>query len=204
MKTLYGKVLWAVLVLVIAVFAAAGASASTLCDAVTLPAGEGSAGPRTVSAQLPDSLLLIEDSAFEGTALVTVRLPEGLVSLGDRVFADIPTLERVAMPDSLTRIGRDVLAGSDRAAVLASAGSRAGDWARENGIRFTPIVLMTAGTASQQGGQLTLTRTPGVTAQEAQMDDAPGARRPGRSSGEIKAAACTGRLAMNVRGRYFP
>ena len=195
------KLIWLLLFVMLMVFTAAAASAAIQTEKKT---GFGTADKikASVSVSLPSSLLMIEDSAFEGTALQYVQLPEGLTDVGDRAFAEIPTLQIIAMPDSLINIGRDVLAGDPLAAVAASSGSHARGWARHNGYRYIPIAILCADhTDSQTSGALL---RPGGVSPELKTETESSFVPSGRPVAELKASACTGRLAMNVRGRYFP
>ncbi len=193
------KLIWLVMLLALWVFTASGAHAAVWepdvpavpCESWALPA----------NAVLPSSLTVIEESAFEGTALRNVQLPGSLAEIGDRAFADIPALQLIAMPDSLVFIGNEVLADDPLVIVEASTGSYARKWALRNGYRFSPIAMYCAGSFSPQTvgapdrGELT----------SAPETEAIGTFIPtGRPMTEIRAYACTGRLASMVRGRYFP
>ena len=52
----------------------------------------------TPTFNLPASLQIIEAEAFEGTAIVTVDLPETVETIGERAFANIPTLRQITIP----------------------------------------------------------------------------------------------------------
>ena len=100
--------------------------------------------------RLPASLQTIEDEAFEGTALVRVELPDTLVSIGDKAFANIPTLRSIRIPENTKWIARSAFAGSDCVTITGAPNSYARAWARENGIPFAPVAVMYAGTGSVQ------------------------------------------------------
>lgn len=100
--------------------------------------------------KLPESLQVIEDEAFEGTAIVSVELPETVESIGSQAFANIPTLQFVKIPETTKVIADNTFDGSCHVAVIASPNSFAGDWARKNGVPFTSIIVMVAGTGSVQ------------------------------------------------------
>ena len=93
---------------------------------------------------LPASLQIIEDEAFEGTALVAVDLPETVEEIGDRAFANIPSLRILKIPDNTKRIGTKIVAGSNNVTITAAPGSYTRNWAQENGVSFAPITVMTA------------------------------------------------------------
>ncbi len=150
--------------------------------------------------RLPDSLTWIGEGAFEGTALENVELPDSLTAVGDEAFADIPTLKTITVPASVQSFGRDVLAGSERAIVIAPPDSEAAHWASVNRYRLLPSVVRAENTRP------TAVR-PGVNA--ARHDDAgyadgkdtwPSARQ----NGEVKAEACVGCHSLKVTTRYFP
>lgn len=56
--------------------------------------------------ELPDTVTVIGDNAFEGCAyLQAIEIPEGCVSIGVLAFADCDLLETVGIPDSVQEIG---------------------------------------------------------------------------------------------------
>ena len=104
----------------------------------------------TVTFKLPASLQVIEDEAFEGTAIVSIDLPETVESIGERAFADIPTLLSVKIPEKTKEIARTAFSGSNNVTITAAPNSYARTWAKDNGIPFSPIVVMHAGTGNPQ------------------------------------------------------
>lgn len=59
--------------------------------------------------RLPDSLKLIGDVVFQGTALQNIQLPEGIEELGKRAFALNDYLTDIVFPLKLRKIGHLVL-----------------------------------------------------------------------------------------------
>ena len=100
--------------------------------------------------KLPASLRIVEDEAFEGTAIVQVELPETVESIGERSFANILTLRRVKIPERTMQIARTAFSGSNRLTITGTPGSYARTWARENGVLFTPILVVHAGNVNVQ------------------------------------------------------
>ena len=56
--------------------------------------------------QLPVSLRVIEDEAFEGTAIVSAALPDSVESIGERAFANISALRSVKIPNATKEIAK--------------------------------------------------------------------------------------------------
>ena len=94
--------------------------------------------------RLPSSLRIIEDEAFEGTAIVSAELPETLESIGEHAFAGIPTLRSIRIPENTKEIAKTAFAGSNGVTITGAPGSYARTWAKENGIPFAPVTVMTA------------------------------------------------------------
>ena len=86
--------------------------------------------------KLPDSVLVIEESAFEGTGAREIVLPDGAVSIGERAFARIAALDSVYIPASIKEISDSAFAQSHSFTIYGLGGSRADDWAREHDIPF--------------------------------------------------------------------
>lgn len=99
---------------------------------------------------LPASLRSIEEEAFEGTAIVSVRLPEKVESIGERAFANIPTLWLIRIPDATKTIAGNGFEGSDQVTIVAAPGSYARAYASENGLRYIPSAVMYAGVDEAQ------------------------------------------------------
>ena len=64
---------------------------------------------------------------LNGEVLTDVVVPEGMVRLGDYVFARCASLRSIAIPDSVTDIGKEIVA--EDVEIICSAGSAAAAWA---------------------------------------------------------------------------
>ena len=85
---------------------------------------------------LPVSLLLIEDEAFEGTAVGMLVIQDGLQRIGDRAFSDMPNLRAVYIPPSTTFIGKRAFPNNKDLAIYGVKGSYAEKWAGRHQIVF--------------------------------------------------------------------
>ena len=86
--------------------------------------------------RLPASLKVIEEEAFEGTAVGQVILQEAVQEIGDRAFAENEALREVYIPGGAELRGREIFVGADEVTVYGIEGSPAEDWAKEQGIPF--------------------------------------------------------------------
>lgn len=189
---------------------AAQMPASVLVKYTSLPEVKTAAVPAETkpSFKLPASLQVIEDRAFEGTAIVSVEIPESVAYIGDYAFADISSLLGVQIPDTTTYIGKNAFAGSKQVTLTASSGSYARSWAKENGIRFRLLATFTAKedvftvSIRKDDGhqQLRKERLEKTDDQFANVRE----RRTGRTVGELKAAQYKGIAALYIQSRYFP
>ncbi|MBE6880902.1 MAG: hypothetical protein E7490_08745 [Ruminococcaceae bacterium] len=87
----------------------------------------------------PEDKLVIGESAFKGCAnLRTAVIREGVISIGDRAFADSTetpcALEEITLPRSLTHIGEDAFTKS--AVLFCHRDSYAESYAKENGLNY--------------------------------------------------------------------
>lgn len=99
--------------------------------------------------KLPESVEIIEEEAFEGTAIVTIKLSENVKTIGDRAFANINTLQSIWIPISTKSIAETAFTGSNNVSITAAPNSYARAWARENKLPFSPTIVMYAGTGVQ-------------------------------------------------------
>ena len=218
MRSRFKIFLFALLILTLFAFTCAQASApsgedlrpSELLDEYVL--SREAKAPETAQTKpsftLPASLQIIDDSAFEGTALVSVDIPESVTYIGDHAFANIPTLLSVHIPDTTRYIGKEAFTNSRQVTITASANSYARDWAKENGFRFQLPVTFSAGNGmvqyvsrddqgfrSSRRERTETTDNPTIETRE---------RRTGRSFGELKAAQYKGVAYLYIQSRYFP
>lgn len=162
----------------------------------------------TISSTLPFSLQVIDDSAFEGTALVSVDIPESVTYIGDNAFANIPSLLAVRIPDATEFIGKDAFANSNKVTITASSNSYARTWAKDNGFRFR---LLATFSASNGGVSYSFQSDPDFHSSQKERMESSGTantnireRRTGRTVGELKASQYKGVAALYVQSRYFP
>lgn len=94
--------------------------------------------------KLPESIEIIENEAFEGTAITTIELPEKTTIIADRAFADISTLRVVRIPITTTSIASTAFAGSNHVSIHAAPNSYARKFARINEIPFSPLATFCA------------------------------------------------------------
>lgn len=84
----------------------------------------------------PSSLLVIEEEAFFGTGANELFFQCEIKFIGDRAFSNMPNLEKVYVPESVTYIGIDAFEGSGNLKILGKKGSYAEDWANKYGFSF--------------------------------------------------------------------
>ena len=160
---------------------------------------------RQTSSTLPASLIIIDESAFEGTALVSVELPETVEYIGDKAFANIMPLRSIHIPDNAEYIGKDAFTGSSQVTITAYSNSYARTWAQDNGIPFAPIAALTASNGTQQITGLNLNRTTQDPLTSNETTQAPKySEQNGRTEGEIKAAKHVKCFAFSIQGRSPP
>ncbi len=151
--------------------------------------------------RLPASLQIIEDEAFEGTALVAVDLPETVEEIGDRAFADIPSLRILKIPDNTKRIGKRIVAGSNNVIITAAPGSYARNWAQENGVPFAPITVMTANSQAVSAALSSFHSSEIIIAEN---DDIEKEKRTARAVDEINNNLYEESIAYHIQGRAPP
>ena len=156
---------------------------------------------------LPGALYLIEDGAFEGTALQSVHLSEGLETIGDRAFAGNDLLFAVYIPESAQHIGQKAFEGAEQVLISGDAGSYAQRWARENGYRFGFLMkIMNQREREAEKGFFPrmLSRRDYSEKQKTRCCPVQKAIRTGRTMGELKASHFKGIAAQHIQSRYFP
>ena len=78
---------------------------------------------------LPDSLTVIGEEAFEGTALSQALLPATLETIENAAFANIPSLQYVNIPKATENIGETAFANTGDLVLSVEEGSYAEQWA---------------------------------------------------------------------------
>lgn len=154
---------------------------------------------------LPAALQVIDENAFEGTALVSVELPEKLEYIGDEAFAGITSLRSVRIPDNTKYIGKDAFTGSGQVTITAYANSYARTWARNNRIPFAPVAALTASNGSLQITGINSNKTTQNQLTSTETTETPKySEQNGRAEGEIKAAKHEECFAYSIQGRSPP
>ena len=95
---------------------------------------------------LPESVEIIEEEAFEGTSIVKVNLPYKVAEIGERAFANIKTLRSIQIPMTTKKIASTTFAGSNQVTINAAPNSYARTWAKENRIPYSPLTVVYAST----------------------------------------------------------
>ncbi len=83
--------------------------------------------------RLPESLMIIMEEAFEGTALNYVILPESVTTLEKYAFANIPSLYKAILPASVTAIADSAFANDPGLTLEVIPGSYGARWAVRHG-----------------------------------------------------------------------
>lgn len=155
--------------------------------------------------KLPASLQIIEDEAFEGTALVSVELPESVERIGERAFADIPTLLHAKIPEKTSAIAGTAFAGSAKLTLTGAPGSYARAWARENGVPFAPLMVISASVQTVQSVTVSVRRSEIFQASEVPGDSEKDRQNPtGQTVGEIRDHRYHEGVAYHIQGRSPP
>lgn len=97
-----------------------------------------------VEARLPDSVTIIKDEAFEGTGLIKVELSDNVSFVGERAFANISSLREIRIPLATHYIASTAFEGSNRITIIAPANSYARMWAKNQGLPFSPLIMLYA------------------------------------------------------------
>lgn len=105
---------------------------------------------------LPASLTVIEENAFMSTAADAVTIQDAVISIGDYAFANIPTLQSVEIPQSVSFIADNAFRGSESATIYGVAGSYAELWTAEHGMLFAETALLKGHGVSQYGSVASL------------------------------------------------
>ena len=153
---------------------------------------------------LPASVVIIEDEAFEGTAITDVVLPENVVTIGDFAFANIQTLRNISIPNSTIYIGKNAFKGSNNVVITGAPKGYARAWAHENGIPFNPITSFYAfNNIVQVNGGLTNSRAERLDIDSEKTEEEK-PKPTGRMTGELNAEKKETITAFHVQGRSPP
>lgn len=96
-------------------------------------------GDSTPAFTLPKDTVEIKAEAFMSTAIECMWGNEGLSIIGDKAFANAPSLIAVYLPETVSHIADDAFLNSDNLILLCHEGSYAWQYALAKGI---PVVLM--------------------------------------------------------------
>ena len=80
--------------------------------------------------EIPGSVTVIENNAFEGIAATAVEIPEYCTRIGDRAFKDCGQLTMIRIPADC-ELGTDVFDGCTKVYVFSTAGSPAEDYCND-------------------------------------------------------------------------
>ena len=155
-----------------------------------------------IEAKLPESVTIIENEAFEGTALVNVELPNTVTKVGDRSFANISTLREVRIPIATKYIASTAFDGSNRTMITAPANSYARAYARNHGLPFSPIVMFCATTQVAAVSTLSINRSAEVVETEGKTDVNP--EKQWRRIVQFNISRTEELIANHVQGRSPP
>ncbi len=159
---------------------------------------------KTTVFELPSSLISIEESAFEGTAITSIDLPENVETIGDYAFANIQTLRNISIPNKTTHIGKNAFKGSTNVTITGAPKGYARVWAHENGIPFNPITSFYAfNNTVQVNGGLTNSRAERLDiGSEKSEEEKP--NPTGRMTGELNAEKKEIITEFHIQGRSPP
>lgn len=168
-----------------------------------LPNTDDQAGIQSV---LPSSLITIEDSAFEGTALTNVVLQNKVEDIGDNAFSNIDKLFSISISKKTERISQNAFSGSENIRIFTETSSYAKHWAQRQGVPYVIVPFFTAATEKSQDGlilpstrakQITVRRIGSCFAEKKE-------NQTGRPDEEIKLPRFNGNASEIVQSRYFP
>ena len=155
--------------------------------------------------KLPSSLIIIEDEAFEGTAIEKAELPDTVESIGENAFANIATLKNINIPNSTTFIGKDAFRGSNQVTITAAPKSYARAYALENKIPFNPITGFYAFIPpTQSTSPLNDLTEQQKLLDEEETTDNQRANQTGRMTGDLNADRYEIIMAFHIQGRSPP
>ena len=85
---------------------------------------------------LPQSLTLIEESAFEGIAAEIVEVSAQVVAIEARAFADCKALPEIHIPSTVLKVDDHALDGCENVTVYGEKGTEAERFAKAAGFEF--------------------------------------------------------------------
>ena len=109
------------------------------------PSSPASAAPGEINAEeqaqdhvfnLPANLRVIEEDAFEGTAVSTVALPESIERIESGAFIHTPYLSEVILPEQIQQIDSNAFSPDQPLTVFGIPGSEGQQWASAHGYTF--------------------------------------------------------------------
>ena len=156
------------------------------------------------SFNLPASLQIIEDEAFEGTAIVRANLPESVKSIGVKAFANIPSLRSVRISEHTERIDQTAFSGSGNVMIIAAPGSYARTWAKENGIPLIQAMDFCADTHNVVRLTGNIDQFKRIDADQMQSDQGNRTDLPWRSIDEIQMDQFDQWMRVQIQGRSPP
>ena len=158
-------------------------------------------------AKLPQNLKVIEEEAFEGTALASVTIPPNVIAIGERAFACNASLFDVFLPESMESIGENAFDRDQNLILKGSINSFAKEWAKRKGFSFViineirrkkdsiPVIAYSAGKDEKRY------HISGVRYGSCCKTDV---QKTGRAENDLKVSFYTGKDSIYVRSRYFP
>ena len=151
---------------------------------------------------LPESVTIIEDEAFEGTALLRVAVPDTVTEIGERAFANILSLRNVRITSTTTYIASTAFEDSNRTAITAPAKSYARTWAKDHGIPFSPIIIFCASTQTTATSVMFIDRSKEIIEPDSSSDCKPD--NQWRRIEEVNITQTEELIANHVQGRSPP
>ena len=90
--------------------------------------------------RLPSALTAVEAEAFAGTKVQVVDLSGTKCTIiADRAFQNAGALRQVILPATVESISENAFSGCDYVQIICPAGSKAAQYAQENGIPWMDI-----------------------------------------------------------------
>lgn len=151
--------------------------------------------------ELPESIKIIEEEAFEGTAIVKAKLPHGVEQIGSRAFAKIKTLLNIHIPTTAKTIAASAFSGSDSVTISVASNSYAWKYAKANSFRFVLFETFNANTHKFSNSIIAVKELDAIdteTSEKQKCED------KWQKYEEIKAFNINDRLFTKIQGRAPP